>query len=115
MSSLEVMGGGGAIIKPGLQKIFPGRFLADLYIYQFNYISGPLIQEEMYTASKLWIWGPLKSNPKARKLSASKFIKETFKKMRGRLSFEGCQMKIQAATLNFCLNDRDGQWTMDIP
>jgi hypothetical protein len=60
------------------QKYFPADFWLFLYIYQFCYISGPPIQEEMYLASKLMILGENKKNY-------------------GQISFDGRETKLQAA------------------
>ena len=94
----------------GLNKIFSGRFLAVylhisilLYIRTFHSRGkvSSFKTQDLVAFSKL--------NPKARKLSALKFIRKKMKKLYGPLSLEGCQMKPGAArAFNFFLNDGKG-------
>ena len=73
---------GGAIITTGLTKYFPTDFWLFLYIYQLCYISGPPNAKGIISSFKtLDLRAFQKSSPKARKKSASKFIKEKLKKM----------------------------------
>ena len=77
--------GRGGYYNHGFKKIFPGRFLAvSLHISILLYIRTSHARGHISSFKTLDLVAFQKSDPKARKLSASKFIKEKLKKMRGR-------------------------------
>ena len=82
----------------GLNKIFPGRFLAgSLHISIVLYIRTYHAKGIDSSFKTLDLRAFQKSSPKARKTSASKFIKEKFKKIEGPLTSDGHQTKPGAA------------------
>ena len=83
---------GGAIMTTGKKNIFPSSFLAvSLHISILLYIRTSHSRGNVSSFKTLDLGAFQKSNPKAQKSLASKFIKEKLKKMRGRFSFEGHQ------------------------
>ena len=94
--TLQVMGGG--YYNHGLKQIFPYRFLAvSLHISIVLYIRTSHAKGIISSFKTLDLRAFQKSSPKARKKSASKFIKEKLKKIEGPLTLEDRQTKSGAA------------------
>ena len=94
--TLQVMGGG--YYDHGLNKIFPDRFLAlSLHISIVLYIRTSHAKGIVSSFKTLDLRAFQKLSPKARKKSASEFIKKKLKKNVGPVTFEGCQTKSGAA------------------
>ena len=73
---------GGGYCNHGLKKIFPGRFMAvSLHISSLLYIRTSHSRGNVFSFKTQDMEAFQKSNPKARKSSASKFIKEKLKKL----------------------------------
>ena len=85
---------GGGYCNHGLKKIFPDRFLAvSLHISIVLYVRTSHSKGNG-SSFKTQAWGAFqKSDPKARKLSASKFIKGKLKKLRGRSLWRAVKQK----------------------
>ena len=80
--TLEVIGGG--YYNHGLKKLFPGRFLTvSLHISILLYIRTSDSRGNVSSFKTQDLGALQKSDPKARKSSASEFIKEKLKKLRG--------------------------------